>query len=268
MMGLIGFLLACVALVVAFCALVWLGLLIIGLLAIVAILAIAICIPMVAIGASSPGYEWLGALLGLGGSVAFLAVVWHYRPRSEPEAESKPKPTDRLEMLHRQTLEATVAPAVAIKPPKQELTSKPAPKQAEKAPPVRPQTRVDGPDADITRAWKQAENLAFAHADAIAEARDACARLLVASDADPFDTSLLDLAVKIRRNVPEFVSLSAQALSRAESDQKRIVRNDLVLSLTALGRQSRDALAAIHKRHDEKREALSRHLQNGLENPF
>ena len=233
----------------------WLASIIVGLIAIVAIFGIAICLPLLGIGVASPGYEWLGGLLGLGGSVVFLAVIWHYRPRTETQTK------DKLETLHRQTMEPTMPPSVAIKPQQKKLPIEREPQQAEKVAPVWPQARVDGPDADIMRAWKQAENMFPAYTDVITEARDACAKLLAEADADMYDQTLKALAIKIRQNIARYVNLSTQALARAEPDKRRDILDDLLNNLINLGRQSRAALAAHHERHDTERLALSRRFQ-------
>lgn len=244
MMALIGFLFICAVLVLAVCLLFWLASIIVGLIAIVVIVGIAICLPLLGIGVAGPGHEWLGGLLGLGGSVVFLAVLWHYRPRTKTASK------DKLEILHRQTLEPTMWQVVAIKP-----------QQAEKVTPVRPQIRVNEPDADIMRAWKQAEGMFPAYTDVIAEARDACAKLLVEADADMYDQTLKALAIKIRKNIARYVDLSTKALSRVEPDKRRDILEDLLSNLTNLGCQSRSALAAHYERHDTERLALSQRFQ-------
>lgn len=118
-----------------------------------------------------------------------------------------------------------------------------------------------GTEHKVSNAWKQlATMVPAADVHRLNRARDACARLMAASEAHPLALELMEFAVLFRRNLPELALRNATLWNDADEAE----RADLsagILADVALAKKRAEAQLSIHRsnRRDDLH-ALRNHL--------
>lgn len=124
--------------------------------------------------------------------------------------------------------------------------------------PALPQTPPPEPDGDeaLGAAWQSAAELLPRLGGTLADQRLACARVLHLAAADPLDPELRDVALLVRRHVPELVLRSSELFIDASADEQQELESQLAASLAAIS----DRVQSLIGRHRAaKRDALEVH---------
>lgn len=116
-------------------------------------------------------------------------------------------------------------------------------------------------DRHVAKAWEQLRTmLPSTEVRRLNGARDACARLLAASDADPLALELMELSVLIRRNIPELASRNAALWSDADEAERAALSVDILADMALLEKRAGSQLCIHRRSRQDQLSALRSHL--------
>jgi hypothetical protein len=113
----------------------------------------------------------------------------------------------------------------------------------------------------VSKAWEQLTGmLPAADVRGLNRARDACARLLAASDAQPLALELMETAVLIRRNLPELAHRNASLWSDADEAERAGLSAGIVADVALLEKRAEGQLSALRRNRRDDLHAIRNHL--------
>lgn len=113
----------------------------------------------------------------------------------------------------------------------------------------------------VSKAWEQLTGmLPAADVRGLNRARDACARLLAASDAQPLALELMETAVLIRRNLPELAHRNASLWSDADEAERAGLSAGIVVDVALLEKRAEGQLFALRRNRRDDLLAVRSHL--------
>lgn len=113
----------------------------------------------------------------------------------------------------------------------------------------------------VAKAWEQLTRmLPAADVRSLNRARDACARLLAASDAEPLALELMETAVLIRRNLPKLALRNALLWSDADEAERAGLAAGIVADVALFEKRAEGQLSLLRSNRRDDLRATRSHL--------
>lgn len=118
----------------------------------------------------------------------------------------------------------------------------------------------------VSKAWEQlTEMLSAADVRSLNRARDACARLLAVSDAEPLALELLETAVLIRRNLPELAQRNVSVWSDSDDAERVDLSAGILADVLLLERRAERQLSVLRSNRRDDLHAIRNHLAGRID---
>lgn len=113
----------------------------------------------------------------------------------------------------------------------------------------------------VSKAWEQlAEMVPIADVQALNCARNTCAKLLIAFEAQPYAFELMDTVVLIRRNIPELAHRNALLWRDAGEIERAKLSAGIMEDIALLEKHASDKVLELHRSRQGDLQAIRNHI--------